>query len=789
MKDNLLISKHTQTHDDRDFAHLRSEGLKYVEALSRKVWTDYNAHDPGITILEALCYAITDLGNRAQLPISDLLSVKGKDKDPHQDLPTAKQILTTAPVSESDYRKLIIDIKGVKNAFFRPYTDRRIHAFCLDKEYTTDEKPRGKLSYKDDLGEEYTKTNSFDIKGLNKILFEPDLTIQMLNENEREAQINVIKEKIKTKYHENRNLCEDLAEVKVVDFAEILVCGDIEIDSEANAEEVMAEFLFRVQQYLSPRVPRYMLAELLDRGEAMEDVFNGPILENGFIDNEDLEKANFVKCIHLSDIIRIAKETPGVKKIRNINMRECPAGDCSEMDLSEKLWTINFPENHEKVLKVKVDTSIERTNLFKDVVPMFKNDKHIRDLLFEKQLRDEQSMALTYEDLPIENGHSFDTGSYTTIQNDLPNIYGTGSNGLSLDLPEERHAKALQLKGYLLFFDQILATYFAHLQSVGALLSSDLDGISYVSGKVADVKDFDKLVNDAATYDDKLKGILQNIDNYEERKNRFLNHLIARFAEQLNDYAFLLLDESEDVNTSRLSHKSSFLKEYPQISYNRFKSFNYHCDDCEVWDTENVSGLQRRLCRLLGIKSHKRSDLAAEEVEGMFVFENILLRPEYDDPKADETFAHICMDSDCLQCPPHDPYSLRLTIVFPGWTKRFSNTYYREFAENLIRKEVPAHILTRICWIGMDQNKSESEKPKPQMVQLQELYKNWLSLKMQGKEDQSRYLKPLVDALHDLETIYPEGTLHDCTDQDEQSSSVVLGKSIIGDIKEKDSHE
>jgi len=48
-------------------------------------------------------------------------------------------------------------------------------------------------------------------------------------------------------------------------------------------------------------------------------------------------------------------------------------------------------------------------------------------------------------------------------------------------------------------------------------------------------------------------------------------------------------------------------------------------------------------------------------------------------------------------------------------------------------------------------------------------------------------LKPLVDMLHDLETVYPEGKLFDCktADSDDSVSSIVLGRTTIGELKNK----
>ena len=70
----------------------------------KRAWTDYNVHDPGITILEALCYAITDLGYRMGWRIEDILVAQSSIPDPRQPYPdqaffTARKILTVNPAT------------------------------------------------------------------------------------------------------------------------------------------------------------------------------------------------------------------------------------------------------------------------------------------------------------------------------------------------------------------------------------------------------------------------------------------------------------------------------------------------------------------------------------------------------------------------------------------------------------------------------------------------------------------------------------------------------------------
>jgi len=901
--ESRLIPKHIATDDDRDFSFLKRKGLEHIEAMSRNLWTDYNSHDPGITILEALCYAITDLGNRIQFPISDLLAKPKSDGgDLTGNFPTAKNILTTSAVSEADYRKLIIDINGVKNAFVHINRDQIVHRHCLKKSEADRNEPWGKLSYEKDHSPHYEKVNSFALKGLYDITFEPVHDIQLLDKEpeERKNRIEKIKREIVERYHANRNLCEDLVHVKEVRYMNLLVCGDIEIERTANAAEVMAEIMFQVKEYLSPTVHRYSLEELLEQGLGVESIFDGPVLQNGFVPDEELEKTAIKKEIYLSDFIRIVTEIPGVKSIRKLKMGPCNGAKAlSEIeDKTKQKWKICLPEDDTVLPRLCIESSVTRTNLFKDVVPVPVEYDTVSDTLNERIQQHEQTISLSYDDLPEPKGTHTETETYRSVQNDLPELYGTGENGLSPSLPPERHAAARQLKGYLLFFDQILASYFGHLRSAGSMLSSEIGTGTYIAGAVSDVADFNKIVQAPENYPSAVQEILENHDEFNSRKNSFLDHLLARFSENMNEYAFAMLENfGENLTSAALWHKSNLLEEYPDLSANRARAFNYHSGSGQTWDTFDVSGFQHRIARLLGIRNFSRraltnssagvfdgdesdtfvwkvftksgdpmfvsanrfetvtgaekdlwqavalgwnpsnikvgkasgrnkfrlslidnngEELAAGEKlytskpeaegavsavseylfnevsdEGFFLFESILLRPDRDDSDADKKFMHICMDSECRQCRPSDPYSLRLLLVFPGWTKRFSNLHFREYAENIIRREVPAHILCRICWIGnaIENEDGEWSTDDGPMQQLQELYQKWIAKKMESPTNQkeNEFLKPLADMLHDLETVYPEGKLFDCktAGSKDTDSSIVLGKSTIGELKNK----
>src|SRR5437879_2882806 len=95
--------------------------MECVKQFGRVGWTDYNIHDPEVSCLELFGYGFIDVGYRTALPINDLLA-QPVTQIPKQDFNrqafyTARNILTISPWTVADYRKQLIDLDGVKNAW------------------------------------------------------------------------------------------------------------------------------------------------------------------------------------------------------------------------------------------------------------------------------------------------------------------------------------------------------------------------------------------------------------------------------------------------------------------------------------------------------------------------------------------------------------------------------------------------------------------------------------------------------------------------------------------------
>ncbi|WP_163323515.1 hypothetical protein [Draconibacterium mangrovi] len=916
LNEHITIPKSVATGDDLDYAFLRQKGQEYIEKLAGNIWTDYNEHDPGITILEMLSYAITDLGARISMPLENILTPSGPGSLNDQFF-DAQQILPSKPVTEADYRKLFIDIDGVKNCWLKKY-EKTVHVDCKNDLLSYDPKDFEALDKEEQ--------KQFIINGLYKIIVDYDERV-LKEADDEEAKIEEIDQKIITTYHANRNLCEDLVKVEKVETHPIQVCASIELNPEMDEEKVHAQVLRAIDVYFSPKLWFYSLQQLFDKGYSSDQIFEGPLLSHGFIDPEELENARLRKEIRLSDIVQLIMKIDGVKLIKDISIN-----DCNNPEEEKDVWLVCVDEG-----KKPVRCHLSAFSYYKGVLPVNVNSKKVKEYIAELEAEedDRQEFSALDKAISVPEGEYLGTGETTTIQNDFPETYGIGQVGLNSRASVTRKAQAKQLKAYLLFFDQIFATYFSHLDKVKEVLSVDNSlSSTYFTQAVKDIKGFSDLVEDYPKSNDELltKKLLADLDDNIARKNQLLDHLLARFAENFSQYSFLMKQlYGAYSGQAVIDAKQKFLSEYGEIvkvqngvkelknkgiSNWRGSAVNYlNQKSAQLWNTNNVAGAQKRIARLCGVQDFSRRDLsgsfaeiyelqdadertvyrwrirndeneavlsatvnyktpgaAREEMyqsivkvvetdpeiinkgfektindeaevgnfeiqkaesgkysfdvinlnadpgstdriiarqflyydtqeelkqaildlilflrndfkeEGMYIVEHILLRPDITAEEGlKEQFMSVCTDN-CESCEPIDPYSYRVTVILPGWTYRFGNMDFRNFMEDLIRRELPAHVLARVCWIG--EPKGWVDDDKNDMVQFEKAYKDFLLTKTKsGQKQVETKLKKLIEALEQLNSIYPEGRLIDCDDEEDSlKGRIILGRTNIGNL-------
>ncbi|MEO1628243.1 MAG: hypothetical protein AAFV25_24050 [Bacteroidota bacterium] len=119
VNDTSIQPPETALDPAMNYQTLRSIGLDTIIQTGSEQWTDYNEHDPGITILESIIFSLTDLAYRTDFPIEDIIAQQelSQEQLARQQFYTARNILSNNPLTFVDFRKLLADQKGVGSAW------------------------------------------------------------------------------------------------------------------------------------------------------------------------------------------------------------------------------------------------------------------------------------------------------------------------------------------------------------------------------------------------------------------------------------------------------------------------------------------------------------------------------------------------------------------------------------------------------------------------------------------------------------------------------------------------
>ena len=574
----VTIEKDALKKPSMDFEYLRKSGIELIQLLSGKSWTDFNLHDPGLTILEQLCFSITELAYRTDFPLQDLLANEYGIIDYQKNAFFIKEeILTTSPVTINDFRKVIIDeIEVVKNIWFYPlkskYSNRALSGL-------------------------YSVVVQVDPKTAEKLLLDDNISIN-------------IADQVRKCFVSKRNLCEDiLDEIIILKPEKLTVEAEIMIEPHRLAEEILAYVYHRLENTLNPPVKYYTQDELLNKGLSIDQIYNGPLLKHGFIPENELTDRKIL--IDPTELIKSVSQIDGVLSVKNlkiINGRQSRFN--KPFKISEDafpLLDIKLSEQHIKLFKDNLELTVKR--------PVFRS---ILQKVRESDKRDFISSFYANSEKEQIVGKYRDNKIYHSIQNQFPKVYGIDRDGLAHKTPLSRKAQAKQLKGYLLFFEQIMANYLAQLSNIGNVLSVDIENKGYNTFypnplySVPDVKyllkefsskypkmtsqDWDLFKKDENNgYIKALKDSLETDKIFDKRKNKLFDHLLARFNEFLLPYPVQiyssLYESYLDDNriSTELKWKSSVLKNLSKFSSSRFRAFNYlkSKKTIDQWDFES----------------------------------------------------------------------------------------------------------------------------------------------------------------------------------------------------------
>jgi len=760
MSESHAINRKIELEPAFDYAVLRAEGLAHVQKLSSLIWTDHNTHDPGITTLEILSYALTDLAYRTGFDTRDLMTRPDGQMDTADlsGLRPAHEVLTTAPRTLADYRRLLLRIEGLRNAWLDPMTDPNekdnyrlsevpIYADCLTDGLSfepvnaagQDNHPvqisglykvlveleiddllgslnesvlvyrvrrdelkgvvlaidcddpafrDGTLDFSRDLTSVvavsvsphalgFSASIKLKLSGDQSLTLDPcvvrvidarprpdrdpvDVTAQLVQTLlQKETDNNLVplfwaKQQrrrqalaaVACALNAHRGLCEDFLSVDTVTPYRIGVCADIEVTLEADLELVQATVYHAIEKYMSAPVRYHTLEEMLAAGHQPDEIFNGPFVDfdftcdgklvftkPGFITDADLAASELRRTVRASDIINLVVDMDGVEAIRNLQFQ---VYDRNGVIVGQSAkWSLPVPPDHQPVFYMDVSKIL----FHKSGIPYRAQVTEFEHTLEHLRALDRRALYVPADQiLPVPVGRWRYLDTFYTVQHDFPETYKIGPAGISRARTKdealqqsdfylagespERIARARQLKGYLSFFDQVLADYLGQLANLRRIYSLDKTlsrtwfspYMTGIAGSLSVDHFEDEFYTDKAALADETTRTRLNEteEGFLDRRNRVLDHLIARFAERFADYALLSFRLSGDrlrTSAQLIDDKIDFLAEYPRLSRERGQAANIRPQaTIEVWDSDNISGLERRVARLLGIKAGDASD-------------------------------------------------------------------------------------------------------------------------------------------------------------------------------------
>lgn len=514
----------------------------------------------------------------------------------------------------------------------------------------------------------------------------------------------------KKRLHKVRNLSEDVSpDIHIAETVDLGIDLALQIDPAEDKWEVLTAVYRAICGYLSPVVKFYSLEEMMNRyaqfeiddtvisnlqtaqlpdglitalqeikdtrvtgdaalntlvatvwdAAAMDDyyndvfvqsqkyynsdpVFKGPLLQHGFIAEDELALAQPRQTVYRSDLYQVIAGVEGVQQIERLDMYTCQDDGVTE---DAGRWCIAFDC---KCLPRLNDACSQFALVSNNTALPVDMDK-LREYMDVHPAVSTKIDRSNMLDLPLPPGRVInDLADFTSTQIDFPRTYKIGTTGISKTQTDQRQAQAKQLKGYLFFYDQLLADYLSHLSAVKTLFSVqgadatiyqplyNIPGIKEILLDYKGAQDGETPAEGQQTWDDFianendytaiLKELSEGNDTVHQLfRDKLSDHMLARFGEAFTDYASQLYrierplsesdvweaDESLDQD---VADKQRFLQQLPDLGAKRATGFVYYYDKDEYryWKTDNVEGVRKRVCAILGMQDATRHTITCE---------------------------------------------------------------------------------------------------------------------------------------------------------------------------------
>ncbi|OCQ22936.1 hypothetical protein A7985_02965 [Pseudoalteromonas luteoviolacea] len=708
----LKIASDASLHPGQDLTRLRQQGIAQLQKLAPETWSDHNVFDPGITLLEVLAYVLSDLSYKLSYPVADLLEVDPQSDGAPDQFLTSDAVMFSHCVTLADYRRLFLDIPIIKN---------------LDIQ-TSDKTKNGETCF--------------------------DLMVQLYNYEPE--QVVQVQNRIHHVFSQARCVTHQLGDIAFYNPADVKLGMKMVLENTNSIVDALVDILAKVALEISPTVKRYSATELFNMGMYVQDIYQGPRLNNGYILDSDLENTPIKKYLYSSDILDVLRQHQNIKQIEEFRFitegGAQPGYEYWQVEVAELDPTKN---NLAPQLGFSSDAFFEGLSLVIEGQDYHLSEQEIAQIKLGIAAKLSEESGGLEQSFAQSEGQYVHLSRYDSLQHELPKTYAVTEQMLNREIDSAQKAQLLQFKGYLHLFDQLLADQHKQIDILPHVLALPQQQSFEFLGMVLDCMLASEAISESVLHkfwqraislphtqlSQAVTGISgvnhlirvampsyleQGLQQQLEidfsiaqltRLNDSAAHLLARFAIKLPNANLLKYREAFSFYMSALSgceldpsheedlltrlvllrqyiDKCRLLNEIGTLGHNRCRGFNYLSKSPK---TAHLSSLSQLVMRNLGFSHQGQMPLATHNRESFYLLEGDLISEQQ---------------------------SETLFFVLPNWTTRLNNENFQRLVESQIVQHVPLHMTVRCVWLQREQ-----------MSLFERLYYGWLNFYGQAQRE------------------------------------------------------
>ncbi|MBS9423197.1 hypothetical protein [Photorhabdus caribbeanensis] len=602
--------------DDITFDALLTQAKTVIEQQSGQYWSNTSENDPGITLLEACCYGVSDLAYRHTLPLRDLLTPKPADQTPVDGIFPREfgpqQTLTCGPITAEDYRRALLDLHSCDTA---NETNEGYFFFNDVQLIREPENERYEYWYNKEKREYSFKNSGSD----SQLALRGNYWLYLLPGRETETNKTLAEERLKTFLKDNRNLGEFISNIIWLKPIDLPLQIDIELeDNVIDLPDIFAQVYMTAEQMVLAKPKRYTTQAMKDQGYNHEEIFSGPYLHHGWIPT--LPQAKDYTGDMVLNLSHLVNRLLAIKGIQSVTRLALAHHDTTITPLSNDNWSWEIAQKYyprlwgSDPLALITSANSPLTITAKGGVKIGVSKQDIEEKLIAEPLINTQPELLHW-------GKYRKVLDYYPVSNKLPACYGLQT---SKPTPQQ-----MQLHQFMLPFEQMLANGCAELALLPKLLSFKqrgetvygtqwpfkADTVSQQAHQNIETDLIEKLNNDSQIHYDKGN----NKDKNYAKELTILDYLLGYFGTHRAARP-LTLNTLDFLNTQR-----GYLAQQPELTYQRN---NIRID--------KVSALQKRIAARLGLGGECFSKTPNLDGLPFYLIEHRQLLPIKPDTKFDD---------------------------------------------------------------------------------------------------------------------------------------------------------